>query len=185
MEEKEIWKDIEGFEGLYQVSSYGRVKSLNYRRTCKEGILKPLKDRGEYLHVNLCKDGKMKHYPVHRLVATAFVENPEGYTEVNHKDENKQNNCMENLEWCSRLYNNTYNGRAKKAGKKNTNHPKMSKSVIGIDRVTGLIVEFASINEAERETGIPHSNITLCCKGKLNSCGGFYWMYKNNNDDAE
>lgn len=194
--EKEIWKDNEGYEGLYKVSNKGNIKSLErtvwdsrgYYRTVHERILKPGKDRYGYLYVILCKEGIMKTYYVHRLVATAFCENPEGYTEVNHKDENKQNNCMENLEWCSRSYNLSYNGRAKKAGKKAaeklTNHPKTSKPIIGIDKVTGLIVEFASALEAERETGIAQQNICACCKGKRNSCGGFYWMYANT-DDAE
>ena len=185
----EIWKDIEGFEGLYQVSNRGNVKSLNYRHTGKEGILKARKNRCGYLQVMLYRDGKAKMYLVHRLVATVFCENQIGYTEVNHIDEDKTNNCSDNLEYCSRSYNCSYNGRAKRAGKKIaeklTNHPKTSKPIIGIDKRTGLIVEFASVHEAERETGIPHSNIIKCCKGKMNSVGGFYWMYKNNNDDAE
>ena len=124
---------------------------------------------------------------MHRLVAQAFCENPEGYDEVNHKDENKQNNCADNLEYCSRSYNLSYNGRAKKAGKKAaeklTNHPKTSKPIIGIDKVTGLIVEFVSSREAERQTGIANQNINACCKGKRKSTGGFYWMYANVTDD--
>ena len=206
MEEKEIWKDITGYEGYYMVSNLGNVKSLNYNHTGTEGILKAKKTSKGYLKVHLYKDGKAKDYFVHRLVATAFCENQMGYNEVNHKDENKANNCADNLEWCSRSYNCSYNDKAKKAGKKIaeklrgrkhseehnkkvaeklTNHPKTSKPIIGIDKRTGLIVEFASVHEAERETGIPHSNIIKCCKGKMNSVGGFYWMYKNNNDDAE
>ena len=190
MEEKEIWKDIEGFEGMYQVSNMNRVKSLertvrNGRgyRTVPERILKPEKNRYGYLQVNLWKDGKMKMYLVHRLVASAFLENPMGYTEINHKDEDKTNNVVSNLEWCSRSYNNTYNDRAKKAGKKVAE--KLSKPVIAIDKRTGLILEFVSSREAEREIGINQGNIVSCCKGKLNSCGGFYWMYKNNNDTTE
>ena len=202
MEEKEIWKDIEGFEGLYQVSNYGRVKSLNYNRTGKERILKAGKNSDGYLQVNLCKDGKMKNYKVHQLVGNAFLSNPQGYNELNHRDEDKTNNCVENLEYCSRSYNNTYNGRAKKIGKKLrgrkqseetikkraeklTNNPKISKPVIAIDVRTGLIIEFVSSREAERETGIANQSICACLKGRQNSAGGFYWMYKNNNDDAE
>ena len=178
---EEIWKDIEGYEGKYQASNKGNMKSLNYNNTGKERILKPKKDSGGYLQVHLSKDGKGKWYLVHRLVATAFIPNPQGYKEVNHIDEDKTNNCVENLEWCSRSYNMTYNGRAKKVAKKIGK--KLSKPVIGIDKVTGLIVEFASAHEAERETGIAQQNICACCKGKRNSCGGFYWMYAD--ADAE
>ena len=171
--EKEIWKDIEGYEGLYKVSNMGNVKSLKYG---KERILKAGKNRGGYLYVFLYKDGKAKNYTVHKLVGNAFLSNPQGYKELNHKDEDKTNNCVDNLEWCSRLYNNTYNDRAKKAGKKIGK--KLSKPVIAIDKRTGLVLEFSSALEAERETGIANGNIIQCCKGKRNSCGGFYWMYK-------
>ena len=193
--EKEIWKDIEGYEGLYQISNMGRVKSLNYNNTGKEGILKTGKTAKGYLQVTLCKDGKKKGYRIHRLVATAFCENPMGYTDVNHIDQDKTNNKVENLEFCSRSYNCNYGTRnkriaekmrgrklpeehKKKVAEKNTNNPKLSKPVIAIDVRTGLIVEFASAHEAERETGINPSNIIKCCKGKANSAGGFYWMYK-------
>ena len=184
----EIWKDIEGFEGYYQVSNMGRVKSLE-RTVCNgrgyykipERILKPKKNRGGYLQVHFYKDGKEKFYSVHRLVATAFCENPEGYTDVNHKDENKQNNCMENLEWCSRLYNNTYNGRAKKIGKKVAeklrNDPNRSKPVIAIHKINGLILEFPSVREASRQTGINLGNLCSCLKGKQKTAGGFAWHY--------
>ena len=214
MEEKEIWKDIEGFEGLYQVSNMGRVKSVKRTvwdsrgcyRTVPEKILKPRKERGDYLMVGLYKDARGKNYKIHRLVAIAFCENPENYNEVNHINEDKSDNRAINLEWCSRSYNNTYNDRAKKVGKKIgkklrgrkqseesikkrveklTNNPKLSKPVIAIHKINGLILEFSSAHEAERETGIDHSNIIKCCQGKKNSCGGFYWMYANNNDDAE
>ena len=202
MEEKEIWKDIVGFEGMYQISNMGRVKSVERTawsglnggcyRTVPERILKAMKNSNGYLYVQLCKDGINKNYTVHQLVGNAFLSNPQDYKELNHRDEDKTNNCVNNLEWCSRSYNLTYNGRAKKAGEKlrgrkqSEEHiKKRSKSILGIDKVTGLIVEFPSAKEAEREMGIAQSNITKCCKGKLNSCGGFYWMYKNNNDDTE
>ena len=175
---REEWRPLVGYEGNYEVSNRGNMKSLNYNHTGKENIMKPQKNRDGYLIIGLWKDGKAKWYLVHRLVASVFCENPHGYTEVNHLDEDKTNNCADNLEWCSRSYNLTYNDRAKKIGEKNTNHPKTSKPVIAIDVRTGLILEFASSREAERETGIPHGNIIQCCKGKLNSCGGFYWMYK-------
>ena len=122
---EEIWKDIEGYEGYYQISNMGRVKSLERTvwkgkgyRIVPEKILEGVDNGHGYLQVNLSKDGKVKQPLVHRLVATAFLENPMGYKEINHRDENKENNRAENLEWCSRSYNLTYNGRAKKVGKK-------------------------------------------------------------------
>ena len=175
----EIWKDVKDYEGLYQVSNLGRVKSLNYRRTGKEGIMKPQKDRCGYLQIKLCKYGKDKQCRINRLVAQAFLENPEGYTDVNHIDENKQNNCVENLEWCSRSYNNTYNGRAKKVGKK------ISKPVFSVNKVSGLIMWWQSAKEAERCTGIDKGSISRCCKGKLNSAGGHIWFYADDDDDNE
>ena len=179
MEEKEIWKDIAGYEGLYQVSNMGRVKSLNYKGTGKERILKGSKASNGYLQVLLYKDGKRKWYRIHRLVATAFCENPMGYTDVNHIDQDKTNNKVENLEFCSRSYNCNYGTRNKRIAEK------LSKPVIAIDVRTGLIVEFESAHEAERETGINNGNITQCCQGKRNSAGSFYWYYANNNDDTE
>ena len=167
----EEWKDIQGYEGLYQISNMGRVKSLNYRNTGKEGIMKLDKVKGGYLQLYLYKDGKRKHYLVHRLVATAFCENPEGYNEVNHINEDKADCRADNLEWCSSSYNNSYNDKGKKIGKK------LSKPVIGINKVSGLILEFPSSREAERQTGIGNSNIIKCCKGKANSAGGYVWYY--------
>ena len=183
----EEWRDIKGYEGLYQVSNTGKVKSLgngksNNSNNNKERILKGKEDKG-YLKVNLYKDGKRKSYLVHVLVATAFLENPEGYTELNHKDEDKTNNCVENLEYCSRSYNVNYGTRNKKAGKriseKNTNNPKLSKPVIGINKISGLIVEFPSNREASRQLGINSSSICSCLKGRKKSAGEFYWIYRD------
>ena len=181
MKGKEIWKDILGYEGKYMVSNWGRVKSLNYNKTGKERIMKLDKASNGYLQLYLYKDGKRKHYLVHRLVATAFCENPEGFTVVNHINEDKADCRAENLEWCSRAYNNTYNGRAKKAGKKiaekNTNNPKLSKPVIGINKISGLKMEFPSIAEAKSCTNINQSHICECLKGRRNSAGGYVWYY--------
>ena len=186
---EEIWRDIEGYEGYYMVSNMGNVKSLErtvwdnrgYYKTIQERILRAGKGSDGYLQVGIYRERKRKMYLVHRLVASAFCENPHGYTEVNHIDEDKTNNCVENLEYCSRSYNLTYNDRAKKAGRKAGK--KKSKPVIAIDKITGLILEFPSAKEAESHTGIAQSHICACCKGKQNSAGGFYWMYANVNDD--
>ena len=112
---KEIFKDIEEYEGLYQISNLGRVKSLKYG---KERILKPAKDKKGYLYVCLYKQGKMKIYRVHRLVAQAFIPNPNNLPQVNHKDEDKTNNASSNLEFCDAKYNNNYGNHNKKMGEK-------------------------------------------------------------------
>jgi hypothetical protein len=104
----EIWKDIEGYEGLYQVSNLGNVKSLYTNKNLS--YIKCGRDR-EYLSVSLSKDKKLKIYYIHRLVAETFIDNPNNYPYVNHKDENKQNNCVNNLEWCSPKYNINYGTR--------------------------------------------------------------------------
>ena len=202
MEEKEIWKDIEGFEGYYMVSNLGRVKSVERTvwngkscyKTVHERILKVWTRANGYLIVNLSKDGKEKTYMIHRLVATAFCENQMGYTEVNHIDEDKTNNCADNLEFCDRVYNCNYGTRnqrvaekmrgrklseehKKKVAEKNTNNPKLSKPVIAIHKINGLILKFPSVREAGRSIGIPYQSIYKCCKGKYKSAGGFVWHY--------
>lgn len=187
-EEKEVWKDVVDYIGLYQVSNLGRVKSLgngksNNKNWCKERILKGMSDKDGYLYVNLCKDGKRKTCKVHRLVAEAFLDNSQNLPVINHKNEIKTDNRASNLEFCSVAYNNTYNGRAKKAGKKAGK--KNSKPIFGINKVSGLIVEFPSAIEAERVLGIANQSICACCKGKLKSCGGFYWHYSNTTDDTD
>ena len=180
----EEWRPVVGYEGLYEVSNMGRVKSLERMKwdnggCCKvpERILKARKVGGGYLKVNLYKDGKSKSCRIHRLVAEAFIPNPDGLPVINHKDENPKNNNVDNLEWCSYSYNNTYNGKAKKIGKKQRNDPNRSKPVIAIHKVSGLILEFPSIKEASRQLGISKGNICYCCKGKYKSIGGFYWYY--------
>lgn len=115
----EKWKDIKGYEGLYQVSNFGNVKSLNYKRTNKEALLKLQTNTDGYKIINLRKDGKNKLYLVHRLVAMTFIPNPNNYPIVNHKDENKENNSVDNLEWCTHIYNLNYGDRGKVVSKVN------------------------------------------------------------------
>ena len=166
----EIWKPVRNYEGLYEVSNMGRVKSLNYKRTGKEKILKPYGNG--YLQVQLWKDGNREQPLVHVLVATAFLENTDNLPEVNHKDEDKTNNCVENLEYCSKLYNCNYGTRNKK----------ISKPVFSVDKKSGLIMWWQSAHEAERCTGIANGNIIKCCQGKLKSVGNHYWFYADDNE---
>ena len=179
---EEIWKDIKGFEGYYQVSNMGRVKSLERMKRSGRGyykapekIRKGRKDIDGYLFLTLHKDGKRKTCKIHRLVAQAFIENPQNLQEVNHKNEDKTDNRVENLEWCSRSYNINYGARNKKAGKKISE--KNSKPIFSVDKESGLFMWWKSAKEAERCIGIASSNICACCKGKVKSAGGHIWFY--------
>lgn len=184
--ENEVWRDIEGYTGLYQVSSWGRVKSLERMRWCGNGgyykmqerILKPSKNK-KYLRVYLYKEGAYKWYLIHRLVAKAFLPNPSNLPIINHKDENKLNNNVNNLEWCSYSYNNSYNNRAKKVGEKR------GKAVVGVHIVTGEKVFFSSTHEAERQIGIDQTSICKCCNGKQKTAKGFYWHYLEDQNREE
>ena len=174
---EEIWKDIAGYEGLYKVSNLGRVKSLNYLRKGIEKDRIPNKNNSGYLIVGLHKDGKIKNFLIHRLVAEAFIENVNDLPQVNHIDENKLNNRVENLEWCSAKYNSNY-------GEHNYNlrNTKSSKvpNVLQYTLDGKFLNEYVSGRDAERKTGIPHGGILQCCQGKWRTWKGFIWKYKNN-----
>ena len=172
---KEIWKDILGYEGLYQVSNFGRVKSLNYKRTGKERILKLLKHKCGYLYIGLHKDNNVKNYYIHRLVAEAFIDNPNNLPQVNHKDENKLNNVVSNLEWCDAKYNINY-GTARERMTEKMINGKLSKKVFQYDLEGNLIREWASANECGRN-GFDSSAIAKCCKDIIKTYKGFKWSY--------
>lgn len=130
MTENEIWKDVVGYEGLYQVSNLGNVKSLDRKRfngrvmANKKGqIMKQYVLKDGYCSTRLCKDGEVKNHLIHRLVAIAFLPNPQNLPQVNHKDENKQNNKLNNLEWCDRLYNNNYGTTKERNSKSKKENP--------------------------------------------------------------
>lgn len=163
---EEIWKDIAGYEGKYQVSNFGRVKSLNYNRTGNEQIRKPDKVCG-YLRVGLWKDGKEDKQFIHRLVLEAFVPNLDNLPEVNHKDENPENNRLDNLEWISHKDNIKYGTRNERVAKK------LSKPVLCVE--TGIV--YSSSMEAERQSGVNQSHIIQCCKWKRKTTGGCHWRY--------
>ena len=166
----EIWRNIKDYPD-YQVSNMGRVKSLNYNRTGKEKILKNIKNNFGYLYVRLCKDGKQKNYTIHRLVATAFIDNPNNYPIINHINEDKTDNRVENLEWCTQQYNINFGTSIERAAK-NRSIP-----VLQFTKEGELVRKWESATQVERELGYNLSHISECCKGKRKTCGGYKWRY--------
>ena len=162
----EIWKDVEEYPN-YQVSSEGRVKSLNYNHTGKEKILKSAKDKDGYLLICLWKEGKPKMFSVHRLVASAFIPNYDNLPQVNHINEDKTDNRVENLEWCDSKYNTNYGTRNKK----------ISTPILQFTKQGEFIRIWESGTQAEKELGIDNSSISKCHKGKKKTCGGYRWYY--------
>ena len=198
---EEIWKDVYYFDcvknewvdyrGLYQVSSDGKVKSLNYKGTGQERILKCRHRKDGYFDVMLYKNGKYKSFKIHRLVAFAFLINDEPLikTQVNHKDENKENNRVNNLEWCTREYNINYGNRTKKASESNSgeNHPKARKVIL---LNTGEVFDY--IKQAEEKYKVANGNISHCCNGRIKSAGKdnetgekLVWMYLEDYEKME
>lgn len=167
----EIYKDVVGYEGKYQVSNLGNVKSLNYRQTGKEKVMKQTLIDNGYLQVDLYNNGKHKKYGVHRLVADAFLDNPNNYPQVNHKDENKQNNNVDNLEWATAQYNINYGTHGERAGKTR------SKPVIQYDLQGNFIKSWNSATEIEKQLKISRTNICNCCNGKIKTAYGYKWRY--------
>lgn len=166
----EIWCPIKGYEGIYEVSDQGRVRSLKFG---KERILKPGRNPKGYILVHLYKNREKKWYLVHRLVALAFIPNPDNLPQVNHKDENPSNNKVENLEWCDCKYNNNYGTRNQRQAEK------ISKPVLQLTKSGELVREWKSTRDAERNLGFNHGNISSCCTGKCKSAYGFIWKFKN------
>ena len=164
------YKLIKGYPD-YMVSSDGKVWSLDYNHTGKMKELRPATNNHGYMYVLLCTNGQPVHKYIHRLVAEAFVANPDNKPEVNHKDEVKTNNCDSNLEWCNRNYNNNYGTHNDRVAKALTNHKDLSVPVVCLE--TGEV--YPSAREASRQTCIDRGNISSCCNGKLKTAGGFHW----------
>lgn len=160
MSEGEVWRDVVGYEGLYKVSDRGNVYSVKRvdSRGVKRGgiILKPRYNRDGYLTVDLCKNGVPKRKSIHRLVAEVFTPNPNGLPQVNHIDEVKDNNNVDNLEWCTSKYNNSHGTRLER----------ISKKVTGVNIKTGEVVTFNSTREAGRKG---YSNVDKACRGVYKS----------------
>lgn len=198
----EIWRNAPGFEGLYQVSNEGRVKSLarvivykdGRKKILKEKILENVKNDLGYYTVQLYKNGEKSRKKVHRLVAQAFISNPHGYTEVNHKDEDKTNNTVwvnddgsvdfekSNLEWCTHKYNINYGTRNERMKEKLFNRPDIAKAVGQYTLDDVLIETFKSVSEVERKhPEFKTTSVSRCCRGgqMLNGKWQTITSYKN------
>lgn len=199
---EEIWKDIKGYEGLYQVSNLGNIKSNNLYAHKKPKRIATYNHNAGYICTHLSKGGKTKTFLVHRLVAEAFLDNPKNLDFVNHKDENKKNNNVDNLEWCTKSYNSTYylnkkperkqicadrfiNKETGKSYSSWTTHVphKHFEKVVGIDE-KGNVKEYENATLAAMEIGALVGNIISVCKwnsthNKKRKSKGFIWEYKD------
>ena len=153
-------KDIKNYEGLYAITPEGEVWSYRNKR-----FLKPMDNGKGYLYVNLFRDNEKKNYLIHRLVGEAYIPNPENLPEINHKDENKENNCLQNLEWCDAKYNINYG----------TRNDKIKKSILQYDLDGNFIREWECASDVGKEV---RKNIVHCLKGRTKTAYGFIWKYK-------
>ena len=164
MSENEVWRDVVGYDGYYQVSNRGNVRSVTRKdsigRKIGGRILKPRYDRGGYLLINLCKNGKVRTKLIHRLVAERFIPNPESLPQINHIDEDKANNNVENLEWCTSKDNINHGTRNERTRKK----------IRAVNIKTGEVFTFNSVREA-RDKGYNQGGVSRACRG----------IYKNTN----
>lgn len=159
-------KDIKNYEGLYGITEDGKVWSYRNNKFLSAGI------KGGYEFVVLSNNGYRKNYYVHRLVAEAYIDNPNNLSTVNHKDENRTNNCVDNLEWLSRLDNLNYGTRGERSCISN------SKKVLCVE----LKKVFDSVNSAATALNLHQPNISACCKGRLKTTGGYHWEYVEKED---
>lgn len=188
--ENEIWKDIPDYEGYYQASSEGRIRSVGREVAYNDGrvrihngkVLKPGMSRG-YLIVNLCKNGKVKALYIHRLVWMTFNGAIPDGLQVNHIDECKTNNRLENLNLMTCKENINFGTHNQRMAKAMTNHPSMSKAVIGFDADGKIVFQFPSAKEAQRQ-GFNHGNLSACCRGERKTHRGYRWRYKEELENA-
>lgn len=164
----EEWRDVPGFEGLYKISSFGNL--MTERRQGTKGGIAKCYDGGKYISYPLCKGGKYYPSQIHRLVALAFIPNPQNLPCVNHKDENPKNNRADNLEWCSYSYNNNY-GTARERSAKSRWKPCIGTWPDGSTKT------YNSCTLASKDTGISQGNIWGACNGLWRHAGGVEWKY--------
>lgn len=187
----EEWRDVVGFEGIYKVSNMGRVMSVERiipcgckNRAFKAQLLNPQKHQRKNciprLYVHFFVDGKTKNFLIHRLVAEAFIPNPDNLPQVNHKDENPLNNHVDNLEWCTAAYNLSYNNLQKRNAEKRATNGRHT--VVQLDDNNNLIAEYPSAIEAARQLGCAKGSISRCIKGDRKHAVSSKWMRKRDYD---
>lgn len=174
---KEKWRYIPNYNNRYLISDKGRVKSI-YKG--KEYILKQYLTIWGYKEVRLSLNGKHKGFRVHRLVAMAFIPNPNNLPCVNHKSEIRTDNFVENLEWCDHKYNSNYGTARKKMSLNHINNATISVPIVQFDRNGTIIAEYPSTREASRVLSMNNGNLSQALQGKRKTCGGYTWKYKNN-----
>ena len=180
----EYWKDVPDYEGFYQASNYGRIKSLariiqdknGFKKRISERVLKQSISKDGYCLVSLHKAGNSTVYKVYQLVAKIFIDNTENKETVNHIDENKLNNHIKNLEWATRKEQANHGTRTQRSSNNRLNHPNQSKAIRATHKITQEVVIFPSMMEAQRN-GFCISNICLCCQGKQKYHKNYKWEY--------
>ena len=190
MKREEIWKPIKGYEGLYEVSNTGKCRSLDHyitrvingglsKRLFKGKVLRNHTGGNGYVMMSLSKEGIVKHFCLHRLVAEAFIPNPNNFKCINHKDENKLNNSVDNLEWCTHKYNDNYGTRPQRLSETHLKNPPRFRMVAQYSKNGEFIKTFHSATSASREIGIDSSWVIACCRGTKGAltAGGFKWKY--------
>lgn len=179
---QEIWKDIDGYEGRYQISNLGNVKSLNYGgRGYARNLVPKINNYGR-LWVELMKDGKKRQFLIHRLVGMAFIPNPDNLPQINHKDENPKNNRVDNLEWCTGLYNVHYYlerhpNVARERKTPSRRNRRLNIRINQIDSDGNIVKVWDDVRTATVATGYNQWSITQCCDGVRHTAYGFKWQY--------
>lgn len=182
--EGEAWKDAKGYGGFYEVSNMGRVRSKEritkiqpYCHIVRKSRILKAQFNGKYYRVVISLNGKFKQVLIHRLVAETFIPNPNNLPEVNHKDEDKSNNNVSNLEWCSRLYNVAYGTKSARHSLFMTLTKGVPVSQYTLDGV--FVANYATIEQASKKVNISRGGIKCTCEGKQKSAGGYLWRYRN------
>lgn len=190
-DQNEIWKDIIGYEGIYQISNCGRVKSLDREIHKNNGVIEHRNgqimmlslDKDGYCYLGLRRQDKIKKFfRVHQLVAIAFLENPYNFNQINHKDENKSNNCVENLEWCDSQYNNKYGTKLERTQitKIQNNSYNCRKPVLQFELNNVLVKRWESASQAEKVLNFSGACINRCCNHQRNKYRNYKWEFENN-----